>query len=298
MTTAAAQVLSQPTSDAQTPEPSGQAGGAPPPTPAATGWWDTSVKDPEVKAFLQNKNYAEPEMAFKAYRSLETMLGADKAGRTAILPKDENDAEGRKAFYAKIGVPETPEGYKLPLKAGEDDAFTKFAPNLFHQNGVPVKTAEGITKGFMGFIEEQVKAQEAADKARSEQEVNNLKLEWAHEYDQKAEYARRAFRTIGKEVGLEEADIAKIEGTVGAAKMLKLFSRIGQAGGEANMVGSDDAAATFGVTAAQAQKEIDQFTADRSAGKINDFVWRKEVEPRMNQLAEIVARSLQANQRS
>ena len=298
MTTAAAQVLSQPTSETPAANPSGAVGGTPSPTPATTGWWDSSVKDPEVKAFLQNKNFAEPEIAFKAYRSLETMLGADKAGRTAILPKDENDAEGRKAFYAKIGVPETPEGYKLPLKAGEDDAFTKFAPNLFHQNGVPAKTAEGITKGFMGFIEEQVKAQETADKARSEQEVNNLKLEWAHEYDQKAEYARRAFRTIGKEVGLEEADIAKIEGTVGAAKMLKLFSRIGQAGGEANMVGSDDSAATFGITAAQAQKEIDQLTADRSANKINDFVWRKEVEPRMNQLAEIVARSLQANQRS
>jgi hypothetical protein len=298
MTTAAAAVLSQPTSEAPPTEPSGQAGGAPLPTPATTGWWDSSVKDPEVKAFLANKNYAEPEMAFKAYRSLETMLGADKAGRTAILPKDDNDAEGRKAFYAKIGVPETPEGYKLPMPPGADPEFSKTASQWFHANGVPAKAAEGIATQWNSWLGEQVKAQETADKARSEQDVNNLKLEWAHEFDQKAEFARRAFRTIGKESGLEDADLAKLEGAIGAAKMLKMFSRIGQAGGEANMVGNDDSAATFGVTPSAAQKEIDQILEDRGAGKINNYQWDKQYGPRVMQLGEIVAKSLTAQQRS
>jgi len=292
MSTPAAQVLSSLPASSPAPEPSGQAGGAPAPVPAANGWWDTSVKDPEVKAFIANKNFAEPEMAFKAYRSLETLLGADKAGRTAVLPKDDNDVEGRKAFFAKIGVPESPEGYKLALPEGADGEFAKAAPQWFHQNGVPQKAAEGIVKGFNEFIEGQIKAQEAADKARSEQQLNALKTEWAHEFDERAEFARRGFRSVGKEAGLEDADLAKLENAIGADKMLKMFWKLGSASAEGKMVGNDDSAATFGMTASAAQKEIDQIMSDRSAGKINDFSWRKEVEPRLSQLAQIVARSL------
>lgn len=292
--TTAAEVLSsgQPAnaaaSVASIPGQPGQAApGALPNAPAA-GWWDT-VKDPEVKTWLGNKKYADAETALKGHWSLERLMGADKAGRTVMLPKDDTDAEGWKALSTKLGVPATADGYTLPMPEGADPAFSKTAAGWFHEAGVPPRAANLITEKWNAFIGEQVKAGEAADKAESEKQMTALEQQWGAKFPEQRELAQRGFREFAAQFGLDDkAALDRAESVLGAANLTKFFAGIGALNAESAFAGADGKG-QFRTTVADAQAQIDQINTDRIAGKISDFQWRHEFEPKMMKLGQIVA---------
>jgi hypothetical protein len=228
-------------------------------------------------------------MLAKAGRSLEQLLGADKAGRAVVLPKDENDTEGWKTFRSKLGVPESADGYKLPLPEGDDGGFAKTAAGWFHEANIPQGSAEKIAAKWNGFITEQIKAAEVAEQQKSEKQLNDLRVEWAHEFDTKSEMARRGFREVGKLSGLDESDLTKIESSLGTAKMLKMFAQIGQYTAEGGFKGGDGGGG-FGLNPSKAQDQINAFIADRAAGKINDHQWRTETEPKISELLKVITK--------
>lgn len=241
-------------------------GGAAPALPE----WANAIQNPDVKAWLGEKKYETPEVLASSAWSMERMYGADKAGRTVILPKDEKDLEGIKAFNAKIGVPETPEGYKLPDFA--DKEFGVTAKTWFHKHGVTAKAAEGLSKEWNDFIASEVKKGEAADKAKAEQDLTALRGEWGQASAEREEFARRGLRGIGKEAGLEDADLQRLEASLGTAKMLKVFWKLGEAMKEGGFAGGERD--SFGLSPAAAREKHDKIIADRAAGKISDFDWK------------------------
>lgn len=178
MTTAAA-VLTSGNSGAANSGSASNGGAAPSglPNAPATGWWDT-VKDSDTKGWLASKNFPDAEKALMSYRNLETLFGADKAGRTLVLPKDDSDADGWKALNSKLGVPESADGYKLPMPEGVDDGFAKTAAKWFHEAGVRPAAASKIAEQWNTFVAEQVKLGEQADKAESEKQMAALEKEW------------------------------------------------------------------------------------------------------------------------
>lgn len=258
-------------------------GGAPP----ASGWWDT-FENPDVKAWAANKKYETPEMLASSAYSLEKLLGADKAGRTVVLPKDESDAEAMKAFRAKLGVPENADGYKLPVPEGSDATFAKAAAGWFHEAGIPPKAAELIAGKWNEFYGNAIKASEEAEKTKSEKGLSDLKIEWAHQFDERSEMARRGLRGVGTEAGLDDNDLKALESTLGTGKMMKLFWRLGEANREGAFAGKDGNS-TFGTTPTQAQERMNVIVADRAAGKINDYQWRTEYEPELDRLIKVMA---------
>lgn len=247
----------------------------------------TKDADPQFQEFVKNKNYPSALEALRGHYSAEKMIGLDKAGRTLVMPKDENDVEGRKAFLAKLGVPETPEGYKLPVPDGEDPAFSKIAATWMHANGVPPQAAVGVVKAFNDYVSGEIKKGMEQDQARSMAALADLKTEWGQSFDQKSEFGRRAVRQYGKEAGLDDNDLKSLESSLGTSKMLKLFSKLGEAGGEGGFAGGDGGA--FSVSPAAAQIKINQFVQDRTAGKISDHEWRTSTEKEMLKLMEIAA---------
>jgi len=257
-----------------------------PANPAPTGWWD-GVKDPELKGFLANKAYDSPETLGKAYRSLEQLFGADKAGRTAVMPKDDADIEGRKAFYSKIGVPDTVDGYKLPLPTGDDGAFAKTAAGWFHEFGIPAKAAEGIAAKWNEFIGNQVTNGTAQETAAKAAELDKLKIEWAHDFDSKTELARRGMAEVGTKAGFDKPTIERMEAAIGTAATLKLFSQLGSLVGEAGFAGGSGGG-TFGMTVAKANERINELHAGRANGTINDRQWRTEAEPEIDRLMKVL----------
>lgn len=283
MSTAAA-VLSSGSSNTSS---SVEGGGGALPTAPSTGWWD-SVKDGEVKTWLGNKKYPDAESALKAHWSLERLMGADKAGRTVMLPKDENDAEGWKALSAKLGVPDSADGYKLPMPEGSDDNFAKTAAKWFHEAGVPPRAANKIAEAWNAWVGEQVKAGEATEHAESEKQMSALEKEWGNEFGAKRELAQRGYRNFAKQFGLDDkAALERAETVLGAANLTKFFAGLGQLNSESAFAGSDGKGGFSGVSKQQALDQIRQIQTDRMAGKINDHAWRTEFGPKVEKLGAI-----------
>lgn len=285
MSTAAA--ILNPTTD----PPASSAVSNQPSAPANTNpnpaWYD-SVQDPDTKAWLANKKYESPEMLAKAGRSLEQLFGADKAGRAVILPKDEKDEEGLKAFRSKIGVPESIDGYKLPIPEGDDGSFAKVAAGWFHKNNVPASAAEAMAKEWNDYLGSQIKAADEAEKQKTAQELDALKIEWAHEFDTRSETAKRGFREVGQKAGLSEEDLKRLESSLGTAKMLKTFEQIGRYVSEAAFAGGNGKGGGFGNNPQQAQDRVNAIIQDRASGKINDHQWRTESQPEIDRLLQII----------
>lgn len=192
--------------------------------PGATPWYPDTAKD-----YVANKGWKAPADAIGAYQSLETLFGADKAGRTLIMPKDDKDADGMKAFRTKLGVPESADKYELPVPAGQEgDNLTKAAAAWFHEAGIPKTAAQAITSKWNAHIEKMIKDSETAAQTESHSQLEKLKGEWGAEFEQKAEYARRFL----KAAGWDDAKMKQYESTFGTAAMLKDFFQWGSKVGE------------------------------------------------------------------
>lgn len=255
---------------------------APPPADAPQPAWFGD----EHKSFVETKGWKAPGDAITSFQNLEKLFGADKAGRTVVLPKDDKDIEGVKAFHAKIGVPESADKYELPVPEGDKGEFAKTAAEWMFKAGVPKAAAQAVAANWNQFITEAVKADQAAAVAASEQELSQLKTAWAGDFDKNSEYARR-FLTAS---GWDKAKVDLYEQTFGTAQMLKDFHSFGskfQEGGFAGSGGGQDP--SFGMSKASAQQKLEEIRNDRAMGKINEAMWRGGKQAEFERLSQIVA---------
>lgn len=288
MVTAASTLTANSPSTTSPASPSGPpAGGTT--TPASTapsGWWDSLVTDSEDKAWLANKNYPSANEAFKSARNLETMFGADKAGRTVLKPKDDADVDGWNAVNKALGVPEKADAYKLPVPEGADDGFSKTASEWFLKAGVTPRSANVVATEWNNWIQAQVEAGEKADREESDRQMTALKGEWGAEFDAKQDLAQRAYRQIAKELGLSEtASLERAESVLGAANLVKFMAKIGSLLGEHHLAqGGADKGTGFTGTADGARKEYHDIQDKRMRGEIDNYTWQQESEPRLREL--------------
>ncbi len=192
--------------------------------------------------------YKTPEsMALKAM-NLEKFIGADKAGRGVIVPKEGASPEEWKAYFAKAGVPDKPDGYKLPdgLSATKDPLLDKFR-EFAHAKGIPVPMFDAVMEFYAKDIVAAADAAEANSLAefekRDEKEWGELKQEWQGlEFDKNVEFARRAAKTFIPHESQEQLEdtLLKLEGALGPKAMMKIFANIGSSIGEHGFVQGDD----------------------------------------------------------
>lgn len=228
---------------------------------------------PEFKEWLGAKNYSDPAAALNAHFNLEKLMGADKAGRTIMLPKDEKDAEGIKAFRAKLGVPENADDYKLPVPEGGSEDLAKFMQGLFHANAVPLSAAQKITEAWNGHIQKMIEEQDLQARAASEKELAALKGEWGNDFDQNTEFARRFLKSSG----LNDEQVAKIEGAIGTTAMLKTFHAWGSKTGE-HKVGSEGSGGGDFRDKAALNSQLTELRNKRLAGEVTEQQYLSEAE--------------------
>lgn len=160
---------------------------APAPAPAAAeaAPFYSTFENEDLRAFAENKGVKEPEQMASMYHNLEKMFGADKAGRTVVLPGPDADADAMGEFYGKLGRPETAEGYALPVPEGQDGAMAAWAGGVFHKHGLTPAQAQGVAAEW----NEHVAAMSGAAAAESGETAANaeaeLRREWGAAYDQK-----------------------------------------------------------------------------------------------------------------
>jgi hypothetical protein len=245
------------------PSPSPAPGPAPAPAPAGHGIsWLPQDADAELVGHVQNKGWQSAADAAKAHREAERLIGADRAGRTVVIPTDENDAPGWQKVYERLGRPANAGDYKLPTADGGDPAFTKAAAEKFHELGIPLKTGQKLAAWFDQTIGAAMQQNTAAEAARHAEEVAQLDRDWGAEKPMRQELARRAAQTLGM-TGEQVDALQKVAGFSG---VMKMFAKVGDmlrehgAEGLANVGG-------FGMTPEGAKAKRTQLLADAD--------WRK-----------------------
>ena len=236
------------------------AGGQPGGAPAAGGNpapWFGAEADADTKAFVESKGWDSPTAAIRSYRQLEQYLGADKAGRGVVWPKDEADAEGWAAIRSRLGVPEKPDGYKLEVPEGEDGAFAKAAAPILHELGISAKQAEGLVKFVNDYAKTQREQFETGLDGQVRQQAEDLEREWGAAYKQNMEVARRGARALG----LEEADLDAMETSLGYKRTIEVMNKIGQKLGEDTFAG--EGGQPRALSPAAAGERLNQLRADQ-----------------------------------
>lgn len=144
------------------------------------------------------------------------------------------------AIDPKMVVPETAEGYSLPVPEGDNGEFAKTASQWFHEVGIPPAQAEKLATKWNEFAAanqkaqvEAAKAQEAQAEAKFKEEDASLRQEWGAKYDSNIELGKRAYR----EFGFTEEVVDAVEAKVGPAALFKIFANIGAKIGEDSAVG-------------------------------------------------------------
>lgn len=225
---------------------------------AAPQDWTASF-DEGTRGFVQTKGWKSPADVLGSYQNLEKLLGADKAGRAVVPPKDDASPEEWAAFYGKLGRPESADGYKLPLPEGDTGDFAKQAAVWMHDAGLTPRQAEVLAGKWNEHFGAAQNAQMAEFEQKSAIDLQDLQKEWGQNFEANAELARRARR----EAGLSEQEGQAIERALGLKKAAQVFAFLGKQFAESPMKGGEGASrGTFGATPAEAKARIAALKAD------------------------------------
>lgn len=230
---------------------------AAPAAPSGEAWYPDTAKD-----YVTNKGWKAPADLLTSYQGLETLVGAERAGRTVVMPKDANDADGLKAFRAKLGVPESADKYTIPDGLKADPLIGGFR-DIAHKANISGTAFNELLDWTLKQAADNDTKLKAQAQTESQVQLEALKGEWGKDFDAKAEYARRFL----KAAGWDDAKMAKYEEAFGTATMLKDFHAWGSKVGEPGFATGTET--SFTPQKAQVQAKITEITQKRIAGQIS-----------------------------
>lgn len=174
--------------------------------------------------------------AIKAHQEAEKHLGAP-ANSLVRLPKDASDEAGRKALYAKLGVPDDEKGYVFKdIKFSDgtelDEAFTSTMSKAFLNAGVTKENAPAIVKEVVKFMEDQDKLQASDDAAKMAKEADELVKSWGTNMKANEFIANQA----AEKLGLGKDILNTMANVAGRTAVAQALLKMGQMMGEDKFV--------------------------------------------------------------
>lgn len=192
------------------------------------------------------EKFASPADVVRSYAALERRLG-----RSVTIPDDDAAVEEVEAFYARLGRPPTPDGYRIAVPPSDGEAGARLASFLaaVHAAGAPQATVQATIDWYrQASIEAAAESTRRAAAARAEAD-QALRREWGAGYDRRLGLAQRALRHFG---GAELAARLDRSGLGNDPALVRTFARIGEALAEDSLVSGDSAGDAGG-----AQSRID-----------------------------------------
>ncbi|HEY4761345.1 MAG TPA: hypothetical protein VIH42_12255 [Thermoguttaceae bacterium] len=231
-------------------------------TATAPVWTDGLPQ--ETLGFVEKKGWKGNADVITSYQNLEKLHGVP-AERIIKLPEKLEGAE-MDVIYNRLGRPEKPDGYKIPVPEGEDAAFSKTAATWFHKHGLSAKQAEGLATDWNDYAKtiregETQKSQTAANEA-----VAALKTKWGAAYEQKTKIVDQTATSLG----LTKDDLLGLRTALGPGRAMEFIYNLGTKMGEADFI-TGETAPDFGsgiLTPEQAKRKIGLLRED------TDFVKR------------------------
>jgi len=248
-------------------------------TPAA--WYPAEQTD-----YVTNKGWKNPGEVLESYVNLEKLMGADRAGRTVVLPKDDKDVDGMKAFRAKLGVPESADKYEIAVPEGDSGEFLKVASGWFHELGIPKAAAQALAGKWNEYWTNAAKAMDAELLSNSNKELDALKLEWGGDFEKKSAFAKDFL----KKSGWTDQDVSDYEKARGTGRMLKDFYGWGSKVQEPGFAGdpSKGGGGAGAITKDVAKAKLLEIQANRISGQITDAQWSDGKKDEFERYAAIV----------
>ncbi len=257
--------------------------------PEGGSWWDKLTKDQQT--YAQAKGWTkdtDPSVIFNSYASLESVWGADKAGNTLKLPKDDNDLDGFLAIKDKLGRPKEAKDYDLGplLPEGADQAFADRYKEWAHKAGLTQREAKEMAAAYRATELEMI---DGLNK-RYGAEIEALKTEWGQNYDQRVNTVQRAIAAAN----LTPEHYQAIEQAIGPGVAAKIFEFYGRNYVEGEPPADGSRMNGFGVaTPAAAKAKMDALYADKvfmDRYQSDDPKIRKAAVEEMDALAKLAAR--------
>jgi hypothetical protein len=230
-------------------------------TQATQKQWFDDMPD-EMKGYIQNKQWDTPLKAIESYRNLEKFQGADK-NDILKLPKNENGEYVLDEVYAKLGRPETVDGYKLDAPEGfnVDQERVNTVKQIAHSVGITQKQLDALFKADVEYTQKSYEAYANDLKLQQEADLSDLKREWGQSYEERTELARRFINKNLPDGLNKEETLTKIEEVIGTKAMLKLFGNAGYSIKD-DTVPHAGGGATYGMTKEQAIYEKTRLMED------------------------------------
>lgn len=233
---------------------------------AAQTWLD-KIEDVGLREFAVNKGYNKgtlDEVApniLRSYQHMEKIVGAEKAGKTLILP-DFDSEESKPAveeFYNRLGRPKEGKEYDLALpKEGVDADFEKWARDNFHGVGLTARQASALGKAWNEFATNRMTAQAAEQTRIADENTAALKKEWGAAFDDKS----AKVDAIAKNLGVTDEALAALKTAMGGAQAMKMFASIADKMGEHAFInGEGDKGGAL--TPAEAKVELQKLRHDK-----------------------------------
>ena len=276
------------------PAPNGGAPAATTETQApATPWFGD---DPEIKGIVEIKKWTSPADVIKSYRNVEKLVGAPPDQILRIPGKDAKP-EDVQAFRSRLGVPDKPEGYEIPIPDEGSKEFASRAAAAFHKAGVPKDAAVAMATWWNEEMSAQVEAGVQEQLARETADLAALHNEYPGQiFDQRVELGKRAVRMFGDALGKDEAErletIEALEDVIGTAKLIRLFSSIGEKMGEGRFIESGEGtspAGEYGMTPAGAQAKLNELKSDPEWVRKFNGGRDQHVQEQFQRLTKIIA---------
>lgn len=248
-------------SDDQTPPPQDT---TPPPQgttpPPQTSWLD-SITDPEARALVEQKKYGSVGDVATAYRNMVKLHG--RAPDVLALPEKDDDEEGWKNVYDRLGRPGDPTGYeyKPPEGTTANEEFLNNMREAAHKAGISNKQFQALAQANDGFVKQFMEQQTAAAKAADQQQLQEIQKAFGGEREYTAAMAagQRAVRALGVDADM----LDKLDGAVGNLAVQKLFATLGQKlAKEADFIEGVDQHGN-GMSPQMAMAELNRYKADK-----------------------------------
>lgn len=245
--------------------------------------WGKELK-PETLTILTKKGWDKAPNALDAlsqsiagYANLEKMVTAGPVDQLIRLPGKDADEATRAAFFAKIGVPEKAEDYKIP-DALKNDPIAQAFREPARKFGIPADTFSAI----VGWVAEQgdvlAKNNDTTFAGECTKIDGELRGAWGQAYERNVQ----AELAAQKHIGLTDDEVVALARTSGVKSVRERLSRIGLPLLEAQYhdgQGGAKSGALRGLTPGEAKERLQSLQRDPDWArriKANDPIALKE----------------------
>jgi len=225
------------------------------------------VKEKTFGDFFSDVSKAHPSYAkfkdksgddlFNSYTNLESTLGS-----RVKLPDEKSTPEDKKAFWAKLGVPDEAGGYEIELDPyyGLDEAGLEQLKSAFHQANF-TKEQSAIIQGVLNQGAQKLSAETTqAQEAIAKETESTLRTEWGANFEMNRALAKRAVGTVFGDAEFERLN--KANGN--DATFIKGMHKIGSMLAEKGLLGKTTV------------KELGGYTPEEASSMYLDIINNKE----------------------